>query len=58
MKVKIAVLRYQTENCLVKAKLRVGREVEPFSMPTCALLIQAHRGLDDDVPKLSLSLCQ
>ena len=58
MKVVIAVLRYLTENCVMKAKLRVGREVEPYSMPTRALLTQAHRGLDDDVLKLSLSLCQ
>ena len=42
----------------MKAKLRVGCEVEPFLMPAGALLTQAHRGLDDDVPKLPLSLCQ
>ena len=58
MKVVFAVLRYLTENCLMKAKLRVGREVEPFLMPAGALLTQAHRGLDDGVVKLRLSLCQ
>jgi len=36
----------------------VGREVEPFLIPVRALLTQAHRGLDDGVVALSLSLCQ
>ena len=36
----------------------VEREVEPFLIPVRALLTQAHRGLDDGVVELSLSLCQ
>ena len=58
MKVVIAVLCYLTENCVMKAKRRVGREVEPFLMPAGALLTQAHRGLDDGVVELHPSLCQ
>ena len=36
----------------------VGRDVDPFLIPARALLTKGHRGLDDGVVELSLSLCQ